>query len=109
MTRGNAFAAVLTTLGDRLPTIQNEIGRREYRPDLDGRVMLLARDLEVALEQCGELTPKRRQQLANVEGELQVGRKALAANKSVDAWAAFVRASGCINDVAVDVTYGLVL
>jgi hypothetical protein len=109
MTTREALAAVLTTLGDRFPPIQNEIGRREYPPDLDNRITLLAHDLEAALAKCGELTPDRRKRLADVAGELQTGRAALASNRSGDAWAAFARAAGCIDTVAVDVMHGPVL
>jgi hypothetical protein len=109
MTTREAHAAVLTTLADRLTPIQNEISRREYPPDLDSRVTLLARNLEAALGKCGASTAERGQKLTNVPGELQAGRAALAANKPTDAWAAFVRAAGCINDVAVDVTHGPIL
>jgi hypothetical protein len=104
-----AHAAVLTTLGDRLPPIQNEISRREYPPDLDERLTVLARDFEQALDHCGELTDKRRERLSSVGSELQAGRAALTAGKAVDAWAAFTRAAGCVNDVAVDVTHGPII
>jgi hypothetical protein len=108
MTTRAAHAAVLTILGDRLPALQNEIGRRKYPADLDERVAL-AHDFERALEQCGELTDKRRTRLSDVARELQAGRAALAAGKAVDALAAFTRAIDCIIAVQVDVTHGRVL
>jgi hypothetical protein len=109
MTTRAAYAAVLITVGDRLPELHNEIGRRKYPADLDERVITLARDFERVLEQHGELTDKRRARLSDVAGELQTARAALAAGKAIDAQAAFDRATGCINAVVVDVTHGPVL
>src|SRR5258707_15063885 len=53
MTTRAACAAVLITVGDRLPELHNEIGRRKYPADLDERVITLARDFERVLEQHG--------------------------------------------------------
>jgi hypothetical protein len=109
MTSRAGHAAVLTILGDRLPPIRNEISRGEFPADLDERVVTLARDFERGLEQCGELTDKRRARLSNVSTELQAGRAALNDGKVVDAGWAFTRAVGCINEVQVDVTHGRIL
>jgi hypothetical protein len=98
------YVTVLTTLLDRIFPIREEIERRQYPADLDERILTIRHDLERALERCAELTDERRSRLSNVSTEHHAGRVALAEGKANDAQAAFQRAYGWINGVAVEIT-----
>lgn len=101
-----AVAAVLTVTGDRLPPLQSDISARRFEADLDARLSGLSTDLASALEAVGQLTAERRAKLEGVAAEARTGRDAVNAGKLVDAWAAYTRAAGRINDVCLDCTHG---